>query len=83
MKRPIRYFERCSCNPSNGGSGMCGCTMAQNIVEYEEYPYIYNAPIRSETCYLCLKILSTSEDLYWHLKSHAQGLLPNIEKRTS
>ena len=21
------YYEKCSCNPLNGGSGLCGCTL--------------------------------------------------------
>lgn len=25
---PIFYHEVCGCNPLNGGSGICGCTMA-------------------------------------------------------
>ncbi len=27
------YFERCPCNPKNGGSGVCGCTL-NNPVTY-------------------------------------------------
>ena len=26
------YNEICSCNPKNGGSGICGCTMANNVI---------------------------------------------------
>jgi hypothetical protein len=28
----ILYNELCSCNPKNGGSGICGCTMANQEV---------------------------------------------------
>lgn len=78
MKRAIRHFEKCSCNPSNGGSGMCGCVIGQTIVGYEDdgQGWAINYPIiRSETCHLCQKIIPTSEDLYWHLKSHKESLL--------
>ena len=29
----VPYNELCSCNPKNGGSGICGCTMANQIVD--------------------------------------------------
>ena len=33
-----KYFETCSCNPANGGSGICGCTLGNNeIDEYSGY----------------------------------------------
>ena len=77
MKRAIRHFDKCSCNPANGGSGLCGCVIAQLIVGYEDdcCSNFNQTIIRSETCHLCHKILSTAEDLYWHLKSHREGLL--------
>ena len=28
----VPYSEICSCNPKNGGSGVCGCTMANQMV---------------------------------------------------
>jgi hypothetical protein len=28
----VPYWTKCSCNPSNGGSGICGCTMANKWV---------------------------------------------------
>lgn len=28
----VPYCEICSCNPKNGGSGICGCTMANTLV---------------------------------------------------
>jgi len=28
----IPYNQICSCNPLNGGSGVCGCTMANEMV---------------------------------------------------
>lgn len=29
----VPYNELCSCNPKNGGSGICGCTMANQMVD--------------------------------------------------
>ena len=29
----VPYSELCSCNPRNGGSGICGCTMANQLVD--------------------------------------------------
>ena len=29
---PFRHWEKCSCNPVNGGSGVCGCTIANKFV---------------------------------------------------
>jgi hypothetical protein len=28
----VAYSETCSCNPKNGGSGICGCVMANTLV---------------------------------------------------
>jgi len=28
----VPYHEICSCNPKNGGSGICGCTIANTLV---------------------------------------------------
>ena len=28
----VPYHIICSCNPANGGSGICGCTMANQLV---------------------------------------------------
>ena len=28
----VPYSETCSCNPKNGGSGICGCVMANTLV---------------------------------------------------
>ena len=28
----IPYSEICSCNPKNGGSGLCGCTLGNTLV---------------------------------------------------
>ena len=35
MKR-VPFFETCSCNPINGGNGVCGCTMANKLVEVND-----------------------------------------------
>ena len=29
----VPYSTICSCNPNNGGSGICGCTMANQMVD--------------------------------------------------
>lgn len=29
----VPYHTICSCNPVNGGSGVCGCTMANELVD--------------------------------------------------
>ena len=29
----VPYSQICSCNPSNGGSGICGCVMANRMVQ--------------------------------------------------
>jgi hypothetical protein len=28
----VPYYTICSCNPANGGSGVCGCVMANTMV---------------------------------------------------
>lgn len=32
MNRRIQYAENCPCNPKNGGSGICGCTLANPFI---------------------------------------------------
>ena len=76
MKRPIYFYENCSCNPAKGGSGVCGCVIANTIVgEIEDGCYPQLPMIRSETCHICQKILPCSEDLYWHLRAHQGNLI--------
>jgi len=29
----VLYNQLCSCNPKNGGSGICGCTMANQEIK--------------------------------------------------
>jgi hypothetical protein len=29
----VPFHEICSCNPKNGGSGICGCTMSHKMVD--------------------------------------------------
>ena len=36
----VPYNELCSCNPKNGGSGICGCTMANQMVDTYKTEYI-------------------------------------------
>jgi hypothetical protein len=33
MAEKVPYGTLCSCNPANGGSGMCGCVMANQLVD--------------------------------------------------
>ncbi len=32
LERRMNYAKNCQCNPANGGSGMCGCTMASPVI---------------------------------------------------
>ena len=32
----VTYGEICSCNPKNGGSGICGCVIANKLVSRRE-----------------------------------------------
>ena len=38
----VPYSETCSCNPKNGGSGICGCVMANTLVPN---PKKYGTPV--------------------------------------
>ena len=29
----VPFYETCYCNPKNGGSGICGCTMSHKMVD--------------------------------------------------
>jgi hypothetical protein len=31
--KKVPYYTLCSCNPANGGSGMCGCVMGNRMVD--------------------------------------------------
>lgn len=35
------YGTICGCNPANGGSGICGCTIANKLVDRNVQPNIY------------------------------------------
>lgn len=35
----VPYSEICRCNPKNGGSGLCGCTIGNNMVPKD---FLYN-----------------------------------------
>ena len=35
----VPYGTYCSCNPANGGSGICGCVMANKLVPKRKYGY--------------------------------------------
>lgn len=41
-KQQVRYGDVCPCNPKNGGSGICGCVMANEIVSSENGAYSGN-----------------------------------------
>lgn len=30
------FYENCSCNPKNGGSGICGCVLSQPTITYKK-----------------------------------------------
>jgi hypothetical protein len=32
MENRMRIAENCACNPANGGSGVCGCTLASPLI---------------------------------------------------
>ena len=46
----VPYNELCSCNPKNGGSGICGCIMANEMITTKSFKteYVteltYNSP---------------------------------------
>ena len=35
--RKVPYYEICSCNPKNGGNGICGCVIGNMMVEPRGY----------------------------------------------
>lgn len=35
----VPYGTYCSCNPRNGGSGICGCVMGNTLVPKRNQPY--------------------------------------------
>ena len=37
MADKVLYSSICSCNPANGGSGICGCIMANQMVDPDHY----------------------------------------------
>ena len=37
MAEKVPYGTLCSCNPANGGSGICGCIMANQLVDPDLY----------------------------------------------
>ncbi len=37
MADKVPYGTICSCNPANGGSGICGCIMANQMVDPDHY----------------------------------------------
>jgi len=47
------YGEICSCNPKNGGSGICGCTIGNTIV---------SRPLKSNFYYTNTTTINTLKD---------------------
>lgn len=39
MAEKVPYYTICSCNPERGGSGLCGCIMANQMVDPTSYPW--------------------------------------------
>ena len=37
MSKKVPYSTICSCNPANGGSGMCGCVIGNQMVDPDLY----------------------------------------------
>ena len=37
MAKKVPYSTVCSCNPANGGSGMCGCVIGNQMVDPDLY----------------------------------------------
>jgi len=44
--RGLTVGDLCGCNPRNGGSGICGCTIANNPVDYNTTQYEYLTEIK-------------------------------------
>jgi hypothetical protein len=40
MAEKVPYYTICSCNPFNGGSGLCGCIIPNQMVDPTSYPWI-------------------------------------------
>jgi hypothetical protein len=38
----VMYCEICSCNPKNGGNGICGCTIGNQMVPKQNTTYGHN-----------------------------------------
>jgi hypothetical protein len=39
MAEKVPYYTICSCNPANGGSGLCGCIIPNQMVDPTSYPW--------------------------------------------
>lgn len=39
------YLDTCSCNPKNGGSGICGCTLGNSITFTNDVSYGKNSSV--------------------------------------
>ena len=46
----VPYGEICSCNPKNGGSGICGCVMGNKLVPISSGKSNFTFGPRNEDC---------------------------------
>jgi len=44
----VPYYTICSCNPENGGSGICGCTVGNTMVD-PTWPRTYTSTSTTTT----------------------------------
>lgn len=56
----VPYNELCSCNPKNGGSGICGCTMGNKMVTTKPFKTEYI----TELTYNSAKINKKTEEKF-------------------
>lgn len=49
-------YDRCSCNPKNGGSGMCGCTMGGTRVTC----YVGTEQLRAEAAGVVRSVMESA-----------------------
>lgn len=66
----IPYHEICSCNPKNGGSGMCGCTMGNMMVKN---PKKYGSGVTIGTTTDKINITSTGTNPFINVKATNGG----------
>lgn len=67
-ERQKTYGDVCSCNPANGGSGVCGCTIANNPIRTAPVNIAHLdqrmfTNLTYSTCKNCNKLVQDGE---WH-----------------